>query len=101
MNRRKAIWKQPAREGLEPAAAKIAKSCTEQAEKLIARALEAADSLKTWAERGRRVPELADVTAREIFVSKFRLVYQLKLFQVGGLAFLQGARDFNCWWPGS
>jgi hypothetical protein len=57
--------------------------------------------LKTSAERGPRVPELADPTLREFFVSKFRLVYQLKLFQVSGLAFLQGALDFNRWWPGS
>jgi len=101
MHRRKVIWTQRARDRLEPAAGYIAESSPEQAEKLTERALEAADSFKTSAGRGPRVPELADPTLREILVSKFRLVYQMKRFQVSGLAFLQGALDFNRWWPGS
>jgi plasmid stabilization system protein ParE len=67
---------------------------------LVERALDAAESLSTLSERGRIVPELDDPTVREIFVYRYRLVYEVAPSQVTVLGFLHGARDFNRWWHG-
>jgi plasmid stabilization system protein ParE len=46
------------------------------------------------------VPELDDPTVREIFVYRYRLVYEVAPSQITVLSFLHGARDFNRWWHG-
>ncbi len=45
-------------------------------------------------ERGRVVPELNDPTIREVFVFKYRLLYEVGENRVTVVAFLHGARDF-------
>lgn len=58
---------------------------------------EPAASLATFSERGRIVPELNDPAIREIFVFRYRLLYQVQDERVLVVAFLHGARDFATW----
>lgn len=60
--------------------------------------MEAAASLATLSERGRRVPELRDHRTREIFVREYRLMYEVDDENVAIVAFVWGRRDFATWW---
>jgi plasmid stabilization system protein ParE len=64
---------------------------------MLERALAAADSLATLSERGRVVPERNDLRLREIFVFRYRLLYEVHPDLVRIVAFLHGARDFASW----
>jgi hypothetical protein len=49
------------------------------------------------AERGRVVPEFDNPAKRELFVFRYRLIYEVTGEQVVIQAFLHGARDFATW----
>ena len=98
--RREVIWTKRARDALDEAAAYVAQDSPETAVDLVERALDAAESLDTLSERGHIVPELDIPTVREIFVYKYRLVYEVAPSEITVLGFLHGARDFNRWWRG-
>ena len=98
--RREVIWTQRARDALDEAASYVAQDSPETAASLVERALNAAESLGTLSERGRVVPELDDPTVREIFIYRYRLMYEVAASQITVLAFVHGARDFNRWWRG-
>jgi plasmid stabilization system protein ParE len=53
--------------------------------------------LATLSERGRVVPELSQPDTREIFVFRFRLLYDVEPEAVRIVAFLHGTRDFERW----
>lgn len=53
--------------------------------------------MQTMAERGRIVPEVGSPAIREIFVHRYRLIYEISGSNVEILAFLHGARDFAKW----
>jgi len=67
------------------------------ASRVLELTLEMADGLCAFAERGRVVPEIGDPTIREVFVFRYRLLYQVGDDTVEVLAFLHGARDFERW----
>ena len=67
---------------------------------LVERALDAAKSLDNLSERGHILPELEIPTVREVFIDKFRLLYEVTPSQVTVIGFLHVARDFNQWWRG-
>ena len=98
--RREVIWTLRARDALDEAAAYVAQDSPSTAVDLVERAVGAAESLDTLSERGHIVPELDIPTVREIFVYKYRLVYEVFPSQVTVLGFLHGAQDFNRWWRG-
>jgi toxin ParE1/3/4 len=98
--RREVIWSRRARDGLDEAVAYIAKDSQERARDFLERALNTAESLDQFAERGRIVPELDDPYVRELFVYRYRLVYEVSDSKATILGFLHGARDFNRWWRG-
>ncbi len=54
-------------------------------------------SLTKLSERGRTVPELEDPNTRELFVQRYRLIYEVHPTEIHILAFLHGARDFAKW----
>jgi plasmid stabilization system protein ParE len=64
---------------------------------VLEQALAAAESLATLSARGRIVPELGQSDTREIFVFRYRLVYEIEREAVRIVAFLHGARDFERW----
>jgi hypothetical protein len=43
------------------------------------------------------VPELEDLRVRELFVHRYRLIYEVGMTELTILAFLHGARDFAKW----
>ena len=98
--RREVIWTLRARDALDEAAAHIAQDSPEAAVDLVERALDAAKSLDNLSERGHLVPELEIPTVREVFIDKYRLLYEVTSSQVTVIGFLHGARDFNQWWRG-
>jgi toxin ParE1/3/4 len=99
-SRREVIWTQRARDAVDEAAAYVAQDSPQRALQVVERALSAAESLATLSERGHIVPELNDPRVREIFVYRYRLLYEVTEFRVTVLGFLHGARDFNRWWRG-
>lgn len=95
--RREVIWTLQAQAMLDEAILYIAEDSLPAAQRTLERALEAAVSLATLSERGRVVPELGIPTIREIFVQRYRLIYEVYETKVEVLAFLHGARDFAKW----
>jgi len=91
---RRVVWSAQARRQLDEAVEYISQDSLEAAQGFLLNALEAASSLSVLSERGRVVPEVAHPAVREIFVQKYRLIYEVRPSQVEILAFLHGARDF-------
>jgi hypothetical protein len=54
---------------------------------IVVAALDAAESLATLSERGRRVPELDEAGIRELSVLRYRLIYEVHRTEVHVLAF--------------
>jgi len=84
---------------LDDAAEYLAQDSRSAAEHLLLDALEAAASLDAFSERGRVVPELNQASVRELFVQRYRLLYEVMPDEVQILAFLHGARDLTRWRP--
>jgi len=82
---------------LDAAISYIAKDSLPAAQRMLERAVETAASLAILSERGRVVPELETPTIREVFVQRYRLIYDVHEARVEVLAFLHGARDFAKW----
>ena len=80
---------------LDDAVAYIAQDSRPAAERLLIQALEAVSSLDTFSERGRVVPEFAKPTVRELFVQRYRLLYEVTPDGIHILAFVHGARDLT------
>lgn len=82
---------------LDDAVAYLAQDSRPAAERLLIAALEAAASLDAFSERGRVVPELDQPAIRELFVQRYRLLYEVRPAEVQILAFVHGARDLTRW----
>ena len=95
--RRQVIWAVRASQMLDDAVGYVAQDSPSAARRLLVEALDAAESLATLSERGRRVPELDISITREILVGRYRLIYEVHRNQVFILAFLHGSRDFESW----
>ena len=95
--RREVIWTLQAQAMLDAALSYIAQDSLPAAQRMLERALEAAASLATLSERGRIVPELETPAIREIFVERYRLIYEVHENKIEVLAFLHGERDFAKW----
>jgi plasmid stabilization system protein ParE len=80
---------------LDEALAYIARDSHAAAERLLIEALDAASSLGVFSERGRLVPELNQPNVRELFVQRYRLLYEVTASEVHILAFVHGARDLR------
>ena len=84
---------------LDDAVAYLAQDSRAAAERLLIDALSTASSLNAFSERGRVVPEWNQPNVREIFVQRYRLLYEVMPDQVQILAFVHGARDLTRWRP--
>ena len=51
-------------------------------------------SLRKFPNRGRVVPEVMDEPVRELFVKRYRLIYEIHEGHIAVLAFIHGARRF-------
>ncbi len=94
---RRVVWAESAQHALDEVLANIAAESMDGATRVLTSALETADSLSTFAERGRVVPEVGEPTLRELFVYDYRLLYRVHDDRIVIRAFLHGARDFAKW----
>ena len=95
--RRRVVWTSNARTALDEVLVHIAEESLVGAQRILHAALDLATSLETLSERGRLVPEIASPTIREVFVYRYRMLYEVGASEVRILAFLHGARDFAEW----
>ena len=91
---RQVVRTESAWQELEAAAQYIARDSPRYAAALMDEAKFASRSLQMFPERGRRVPELGDISIREIFIKNYRMLYEISLNEVVILTFLHGARQF-------
>lgn len=90
---RRVVWAESAWQEVECAASFISRDSPRYAAALVDEARSAAQTLRTFPARGRIVPELNDGSVRELFVKKYRLIYELRPDRVAILAFIHGARQ--------
>lgn len=90
---RTVVWSVPALEDLEAIAEFIGRDSESYAKALVEEVWAAAISLGEFAERGRVVPEIGDASCRELFVRKYRLIYDIIGGEVVILTVVHGARD--------
>lgn len=88
------VWTVSAWRELQNAAAFIAEDSPRYAVALVDEAKSAARSLRRFPQRGRAVPEIDDPAVRELFVKRYRLIYEILQDHIVILAFLHGARQF-------
>ena len=91
-------WTATATTELEEAAAFIGRDARCYAAALVREARAAARSLRTFAERGRVVPESDVPDMRALFIRSDRLRDQVTADHVFLLAFVHGARYFTALW---
>jgi len=94
---RAVVWTPTARDCVDEILAFISADSPPAAAKVLEVILAAAESLSLFAERGRVVPEIESRAIREIFVYRYRLMYQVSGDEVRILAVLHGAMDFDRW----
>jgi len=68
--------------------------------RLVEQAREAARSLAELSQRGRHVPDLEHPEMREVFVGRYRLIYQVENERVTVHGVIHGARDLAALWEG-
>ena len=95
---RRVKWSNHAWLDLEDAADFIMRDSPFYAATFVREMRDAARTLKTFAERGRVVPEFGDQTIREIFVRSYRLIYQIRTHEVYILGVIYGSRDLQTLW---
>ena len=98
--RRKVIWSVQAASALNEAVGYVSADSPSAGIQLLEAALEAGSRLAELSERGRVVPEVGSPTVRELFVFKYRLMYEIANQEVHVIAFVHGARDFVQWQAG-
>jgi plasmid stabilization system protein ParE len=94
---KKVIWTNQGYSTLDEAVAYVAQDSLTAAQQLLEIALDTAESLSAFDERGRVVPELQQPNVRELLVQRYRLIYEVFDTRVEILAFIHGARDFAKW----
>lgn len=95
--RREVVWAASARDALDEVIEYIGQDSRSAAVQVLEEALRIASTLATLSERGRVVPELNDPAVREVFIFRYRLLYEVGDEQVLVVALLHGARDFAAW----
>ena len=90
---RKIVWSDPAVEDLEAAVEFIAKDSQAYATNLAQFALDAAESLAQFPNRGHRVPDPKLPRFRELIIGSYRLIYLVETKRVLIVALLHGHRS--------
>jgi toxin ParE1/3/4 len=99
-------WSEAAQHDLDDIIDYIAGDSSLNAERVLGRLEDQATSLAHFAERGRRIPELASGKRpqrsnwRELLVRPWRIVYAIEADLVLVLAVVDGRRDFRAWLAG-
>ena len=91
---KKVVWTKQGYSTLDEAVDYVAQDSLTAAQQLLESALDSAESLSMFGERGRIVPELQQPNVRELLIQRYRLIYEVFDAKVEILAFIHGARDF-------
>ena len=86
------VWSDPAVEDLEAAVEFIAKDSDAYARSLAQLAVDAAESLRSFPNRGHRLPDRKLSKYRELIIGSYRLVYLVEKKRVLIVAVLHGHR---------
>lgn len=89
------IWSEPAATDLERAVAYIFEDSPAYAVAFYNKVKERSRTLSQFAERGRVVPEYNDTRIREIFIHRYRLIYEIKDEEIIILSFFHGAQQYE------
>jgi len=98
--RRRVIWTDQARSALDDILGYIAQDSPQAVRGVLNKFLQAAEDLAMLSNRGRTVPEVDSESIREVFVYRYRLIYEVGDEDVLILAILHGAREFARWREG-
>lgn len=89
------IWSEPAATDLERVVAYIFDDSPAYAVAFYNKVKESSRTLSQFAERGRVVPEYNDTRIREIFIHRYRLIYEIKDEEIIILSFFYGAQQYE------
>ena len=89
---RKIVWSDPAVEDLEAAVEFIARDSPAYAANLAQLAVDAAESLARFPNRGHRIPDPQLSQFRELIIGSYRLIYLVELKRVLIVSVLHGHR---------
>ncbi|HOT46747.1 MAG TPA: type II toxin-antitoxin system RelE/ParE family toxin [Spirochaetota bacterium] len=88
-------WTIAARKSLKKIHEYIATDSHYYANKLVASIIAKGESLDKFPQMGRIVPEFSDDSVREVYVSPYRILYQVSSNDVKILNVLHGKRDLE------
>jgi addiction module RelE/StbE family toxin len=89
------VWSDPAVDDLEAAVTFIAKDSDAYARSLAQLAVDAAESLRKFPNRGHRLPDPKLARFRELIIGSYRLVYLVEKKRVLIVAVLHGHRTLR------
>ena len=91
----KVLWTENAIQDLLGIKAFIAQDSIDRAEEWVVELYAAGENLSRLSGRGRIVPELNQVTLRELLIENYRLVYRVKSTSVEVLTVFEGHRQLK------
>ena len=86
------VWSEQALDDVDHIAEYICRDSEFYAQKVASEIYAKGDSLQENPSRGRKVPELANPNIRELFISSYRLIYEIQNHEVEILAVVHGKR---------
>lgn len=89
------VWSIPAKQDLRAIHDYIKLESDFYAKKVVDEIIELSESLKSYAERGRIVPEIDEENVRELFIYSYRLLYEIVDNKITILAVIHGKRDIS------
>ena len=92
---RKVNWSESAWKDLEDTLDYIAKDSPFYAAAFAQEVLEASQTLRDLSDRGRMIPEFNRTDLRELFIRRYRLMYEINQDSVFIIALIHGAMDFR------
>jgi len=95
---RRVIWAPRARYDIRLAREYIARDSPEAARKFVRAVIQIGRSLAELSECGRVVPELDEPGVREVFVSRYRVIFEVHEDRVAILRVIHGSRNLLAAW---
>jgi len=92
---KKVRWMPQSREDIESIAEYISRDSSYYALTFVEKLINSGESLGKFYNRGRVVPEKKDEKIREIFVSEYRIIYEVTDEEIRILAVIHGRRDLK------
>ncbi|MGH9319056.1 MAG: type II toxin-antitoxin system RelE/ParE family toxin [Vicinamibacteria bacterium] len=95
---RRVVWAPRSRYDIRLVCHFLERDSPEAAKKFAQAVIRAGRSLADFSERGRVVPELGEPNVRELFISSYRLIYEVSQDRVAVLRVIHGSRDLLAAW---